>query len=559
MRRPIMKPHDRPESSKRAWFGALWCLVALVCWSSPALGQDDGVLVTFHGGTDRADAFDLIEDNGDVTVSEQGQLTLLGDEFGLEVISDFKLLPNGSNLLAGVGGRGVVITDSGAETEFIFGPEDSMPRSSSASVMVYAAPGEPGRILLTDSNTSQLLVFEPEDRQLVWQSGFSLSGSNGLFADAIAMPNSRVVAGIEYTSLGLSALDVIEFTPGPTGTTLRRITNREHANGPSSQVEVPGLHPLRDILGLPNGHILAATDERLYEIDLEGNVQWMTQIIGRSGIQGDISSVALMPSGRIAVSTLEAGQWTRPHPNHRVHWLARGALASGEVDVVATSPSLRRAPSGLETKGGHGGSGTFGYRPGLDRQAEGQLADLSVARPLDFARSEYTLRDSVAGSILVRNDGDQPLYLSQIQVRAVAGECDATSEDSPVPLFDSRFVELAPGGLFDLRGTLEIEDQLTLGRWCAQTYATDGEGNSAEVGAPAYFEVVEESADGGRVVVRDVGFWEADAFDAGRGANDPVDPPGGGCCSHTVHDESPVDLAFAFGLLAVGAVLVRRY
>jgi hypothetical protein len=373
------------------------------------------------------------------------------------------------------------------------------------------------------------------------------------------MPNGRVVAGIEYTSLGLSAMDVIEFTPGPTGTTLRRITNRQHANGPSTQIVVPGLHPIRDVLGLPSGNVLVATDERLYEIDLEGNVQWMTQIVGRAGIQGELSSIALMPSGRVAVATLEAGEWTQPHPNHRVHWLSRTELENGEADLVASTASLRRAPSGLETRGGHGGSGTFGFRPGLDRQSSGELSDLSVARPLDFARDEYTLRDDVAGSVLVRNDGDEPLFISRIQVRAAAGECDSASDDPPVGLFDGQFVELAPGGLFDLRGSRAIQDHLSLGRWCAQTYATDGEGNTAEIGEPAYFEVVEQSADGGgSVVVRDVGFWEADAFDGNSGSSNPIDPPGGGCCSHSVHQKSPLNSVFWLGILSFAVFLVRR-
>lgn len=539
-------------------------LLALVALAFALLGPtaasaQDGVLITYHGGTSGADAFNLVEQEGEVTVSEQGQRQLIGDDLGLQVINDHKVLPDGSNLLAGIGGRGVVMTDASAQTEFVFAPADTYPRSSSASVMVYAAPGDPGRILFTDSNTSRLLLIEPEDRDIVWQTGVQLPGSTSLFADAIAMPGNRVVSAVEFTSLGVSGLDVFEFRPGPTATLMRRLTNREHANGPSTQIEVPGMHPVRDVLGLPSGNILVATDERLYELDLGGRIQWETQITGRADIQGDMWSIALMPSGRVAVATLEAGEWTRPHPNHRVHWLDRGALESGEVEVVASTPSLRRAPSGIETRGGHGGSGTFGYRPGLDAQTSGELADLGIARPLEFSQEEFAPRDTVSGSILVRNDGDDTVFVSQIEVVAVPGECGASDGTAPTSLFDGRFVELQPGDLFDLRGGIEAEDQLALGRWCAQTLATDSDGTTVELGQPAYFEIVEPSADGGgSVVVRDVGFWEADAFNAGRDDGPVIDPPGGGCCSHTVHHKATLRIALLVCVLLVGAAGLRR-
>jgi hypothetical protein len=540
----------------RAWLAFTLAALAL-CWSAPGSAQD-GVQITFHGGTSRADVYQLIEDDGDFSVSEQGQRQLIADDIGLQVINDHKLLPDGSNLLAGVGGRGVVITDASGETNFILAPSDTYPRSTSASVIIYAAPGEPGRILLSESNTTRLLLIEPGDRQIVWQSGFQLPGASGYFADAIAMPRNRVVSGIEYTNLGLSAIDVIEFTPGPTGTVLRRITNREHANGPQNQVELEGLHPVRDVLGLPNGHILAATDERLYEIDLGGRLQWSTQVTGRAEINGEIWSIALMPSGRVAVATVEPGEWTQPHPNHRVHWLARAPLESGTVEVVGTTPSLRRAPASIETDGGHGGSGTFGYRPGLDPIGEGTLADLGVARPLDFNQDEYTIEDAVSGSILVRNDGEDTVYVPEIRVRAVPGECGAANDEPPVTLFDGRFVELQPGSLFDLRGARQADEGLSLGRWCAQTIATDSDGASVPIGDPAYFEIVEPSADGGgSVTVRDVGFWEADAFNARRDNSPPANPPGGGCCSHSVHERTPGRVVLT-GMLLLVLGLARR-
>lgn len=555
--------------------------------TSARADEGDALLVLPTGPARNAQVLGLSDASGETQVVDLGEHRLLDAAIGAAPIRDLKILPDGRNLLTDVGGRGVLISNADGQAEFsLSGPGERL-RISSASVSAYAAPGEVARLLITDSNRSQAFVIDPRnpDARLAWIQGFSLPGSRADFVEAIALPEQRAAVAVNWTTLGISAIDIYETQSGAPNTRLRRLAGATQPNQPSDSEIVPDIKNLRDVMGLPNGNLLVTTQFTLFEMSLEGVINWKVTLgQGASGLggasdnqstdaagdaatttlSGEFSSATLLPSGRIALATLQPGVWTAPHINHRVYWLSASALENSEIQVVARSEALDFAPAHIESRTGNGASGSFGFRPGLDVGDSGPLSDLEATRELSLSQPNYTIGELIRGFADLENTGSDPVALSRLTVLINAGACGAQT-DTSIALYEGVALEIAPQETFLVRGNREVDAAFSPGRWCARLHAQNSLGDRVELGAPVGFDILEPGADSGSTIdIEDLEFWGA--ADAGNSPQDTSGPEvpqpdvNEGCgCASTPAGTSPTRLpGGAIALFVLGAMSWMR-
>lgn len=534
----------------------------------PAWAQaDDTLLVLPTGPTRDAQILGLVEADGQPSPVVLGQHRLLENAIGAAPIRDLKILPDGQNLVSDVDGRGVLITDALGQAQFSLDAPGARLLISSASVSAYAAPGEVARLLITDSNRSQAFVMDPRNpgAPLSWIRGFALPGARAEFVDAIALPGQRSALAINWASLGVSAIDIYETRSGSPMTPIRRIAGATHPNQPEETVLIPQVAQLRDIMGLPNRNLLITTRTMLFEMDLQGDIKWQITLgQGGANMQGEFAAATLLPSGRIALATVQPGVWTAPHVNHRVYWLSPSALERSEVEVIAQSQPLTFAPRGLEARAGHGASGSFGFMPGLQADQSGPLSDLSLSRQLRLNKDDFVPGEMIHISADLENTGTEPVILSNINIMMSLGACGAQTELS-LTLVDAVTVEILAGESFAVRGNRAVDDTVVPGRWCARLHVQDGRGERAELGAPVEFEVLEGSGDSGSTIdTEDLEFWpgpdDLEDPDDDPGERPPTGRPGGddeGCGCASPGGGRPGHLPG--GLLALGALAAVRW
>lgn len=543
--------------------GSLLSSLALTCGllavGAPAVAED-GVAIVPNGGATHARVFDLDTSGAEVRVRDQGRRPLVGDGVGPVAIRDLKILPDNTNLLSDVDGRGVVISEPDGAFSYAFAAPQDRPRVSSASVTAYAGIGQPTRILATDSNRSLAFVVDPQNDEWVWQQSFSMPGARATFSQAIALPSQRAAIGVSWLAMGLSAIDIYAVQSGEPTELVRRLASALHADPPEETEIVAELAALRDLMGLPNGNLLVTTRFLLSEITTEGDVVWSVDIGDSAELKGEFASARLMPSGRIAVATYEPGIWTSPHEHHRVHWLSASELEAERIEVVATSSALEAAPARIEVADGHGGSGTFGYRPGIDSPGNGTIGDLALAGGPSFNTTEYAHSDWMFTSAVLENTGTETATIARASIVATPGACGAGNAASRT-LIESTAVDIAAGESFEVRDSLEIDDSFAVGHWCAKVQVQNASGASVEFDATGTFDVVESTGgDSSTVIVRDLGHSSTDAADAGFDASSPDVRPGpeSGCaCSSLNHAGTPGSLGAVsvswLGLLLIGA------
>lgn len=550
--------------------------IAALIFTTPLLfpmdaRADDDVLVLPTGPTRHAQILGLTEANSQPVSVDLGQYQLLNAAIGAAPIRDLKILPGGQSLLSDVDGRGVLIADSLGQAEFSLDAPGARLRITSASVSAYAAPGEVARLLITDSNRSQAFVIDPRDpdERISWVRGFSLPGARADFVDAIALPGQRSAIAINWTTLGVSAIDIYKTQSGNPQSEIRRLAGAVHPNQPEDMEIIPEIEHLRAIMGLANGNLLVTTQYALFEMDLEGKIKWKITLgqdaVDLNGdalnLRGEFSDSTILPSGRIAVSTLQPGVWTSPHINHRVYWLSPSALENSEIEVIARSEALGFAPFRIEARDGHGASGSFGFRPGLGSENSGPLGDLKLSSELRLDQADYVDREIIRASADVQNTGASTVSLSSVIVLANSGACGAQTETS-IPLVEVVAVEIPAGETFSVRSHRAVDAAFTPGRWCARMHAQNGLGERVELGTAVGFDIREPAGDSGSTVdIEDLDFWPGSP----DGDDPDTDPPpadfptlddAAGCgCASSQGAAKPNSLpAGAFAFLMVGAL-----
>jgi hypothetical protein len=535
--------------------------ISLVMALEGSAVADDSLVVLPTGGVTDGFVYDLdtTDSEAGAQVRDLGRRQLVDSQLGPVAVRDLKILPNNANLLSDVDGRGVAITGPDAAFRYTFAPAGDRPRVTSASVTAYAAPGEPARVLVTDSNRSLAFVVDPTEETMVWQKSFALSGARATFANAIALPQDRAAFGVNWASLGVSAIDIYQTRSGEPTDFVQRLASADDVQFPAGTVVVPEIDGLRDVMGLPSGNLLVTTRYALTEVTPGGDVLWTIDVGQTTELRGEFASATLLSSGRIALATYEPGVWTNPHTNHRVHWLSASALENSEVDIVASSSALSFAPARLEVAAGHGGSGTFGFRPGLDTTGTGDLEDLVLSSELALDAQVYRRGERIWGAASIRNDGADTVDVSRASIVVSDGACGATSSVAKT-LDDLAALEIDPGETVDLQGQRQIDQSFPNGRWCAQVKARDASGASVNLGAPVTFDISEGGTDTGSTVeIRDLGHQTADAADVGLS---DVETPGGeepeAGCACSASGRSFGGSWLVLFVLGLGVLLRRR-
>ncbi len=545
-----MRDHHFIKSTLFQIIAIVW-LLAL----TPAAFAADPVVVVPTGAATHAPIFDLDTSADPAQVREQGQRRLVTSSIESVAFRDLKILPDGSNLLADVGARGVAITDSDGALTYTLASAGDRPRITSASVLAYAAPGEPTRILLTDSNRSQVMVVEPGADTPHWTTSLSLPSARAEFAQAIALGGNRAAVAVNWPVLQMSGIVLYEVQAGQPQREIRRLVSFDHGPAESELVVVPELEGIRDIMGLPNGNLLVTTRYSLLELGAEGSVIWEVDIGDSDALRGEFASARLVESGDVAVATFEPGVWTNPHTNHRVHWLSRSDLEGGALEPLATSPALSFAPMRVEPADGHGGSGTFGYRPGLDAGG-GALDSLAMIRDLELNNDAFRLDQTIRASASIENTGADELWLTRLAIVLVPGAC-GTDGGLPITLFEANAVELGPGETYEIFGQRRVDEAFTLGRWCASLRAETAAGESARLGPPVEFEILNPAAPSESIIeVDDLDFSTADSTDPDPDPDSDAEsgPGDEGCGCTSMPAGPPAGLL----LFMAGGLLLRR-
>lgn len=510
------------------------CAAFVLCLCLPnsaAAQNEDAVAILSNGGVETARLYDLDATQTLLRVVDRGERRIVDAALGPVVVRDLKILPDESHLLADVEGRGFTITEDDGAFSYAFAPAFELPRVTSATVTAYATAAQPARVLITDSNRSLAQVVDPSTDEVGWQRSFSIPGARASFAQAVALPESRIAIAINWPGVMLSGIDIFSARGGAPDQQVRRLASSDDPSNPPQTVVVPDLAEIRDVMGLADGNLLVTMPFALAEIDQDGQIVWSVDITSSLDINGEFASARLLPSGRVAVATFQPGVWTTPHPNHRVHWLALADLEAGTLEPLATTPTLGAAPARVEPLAGHGGSGTFGYQPQLVPPSSGDLDALTLDPDLSLDAASYSLGDPLRATARLANTSDDAVFVPRTLIVATPGACGSTAQ-TEVVLFDVTDIEVAAGESYGIGSSTDLDARFFEGRWCMEVLL-EGVDEVARPGTPVEFDVMAGGSDGSSVTVRDLGYWGGDAADAGGSdGGQPLDDPEPGCaCS----------------------------
>ena len=500
---------------------ALISLIVLIVTSAAhpvALAQsDDAVVVLGVGGVDTVAMFDVAREPEPRSI-RLGTQRILPVELGPATIADIKILPDGSALLADVGGRGAAITSpDGATLTFELDPLRRYLNVDSVSVATYFAPGTPSLILVGDSSSSSVSIRGAESGDIAWFRSMRLATSPATIVQAITMPGNRVAIAVEWPFIGVWG---IEVATTDTGELVASFVSEIHGEAAADAVVIPEIELLRELVGLPNGNLLVTTAHDVLEIALDGSIVARFSIGDYAEMNGELASARRLASGDIAVATFQPGEWVRPHTNHRVHWL------DGQTGALfATSEALTRAPLRVEPAAGSGGTGTFGFDGGLDQIQQGDPTAISLAA-LDAEPLKVAVGATLRTSATITNHGEFPVGLATLVIRGSVGACT----DEPQDDFDfatRSSVALQPMGSFSLTDRVAIDARFGVGPWCLYVEGLDRQSVWRQYGESLEIEVV-EATDGPQSVIEVTPLPFGTASDVGVDA----DPDAGAGLEH---------------------------
>lgn len=507
--------------SRRVAFLAAFLTVWLgaCAWAT----ADDSVAILLHGGVSEAPTYALSDD--EPPRAQRGEpLALLDDSVGLSLVRDLKVLPDSGHLLSDVSGRGVVRTDADGAPTFVLDEDAERGRVDSASVLAYAAPGAPARVLVGETGPSEATVVDISRGETVWNERYTYSGVSPAFLRVIALPPDRAAIAASWPDSQLAAIDLYEVEAGYPQQKLRRFANVDHeTDGADTEVvEIDLLDGLRDIKGLADGNLLVTTRTSLLELEPDGRVVWSVDIADADDVRGELATALTLSSGDVAVATFEPGVWTNQHRHHRVHWLSMEELEEERLEVIASTPPLEAAPAGLDRATGHGGSGSADFEPGLGSDG-GEPNRLTLDEPISLNANEVERRDDLWSKVTVAYDGDEPLWLRRIGIEARPGSCaDDTADDEDdervVVLAEEFALSLQTGQTYEVIGERAVDADFSLGVWCASVRASlDGE-TVFQIGEGVDFEVIAPT-EGGTADRRDLDYREPGDEPEGDGSN----------------------------------------
>ncbi len=449
-------------------------LVCLALLTMPApLHAEDAVLIVPHGGVRELPALEIIEDQVDAwRVTQAPSLELLGEDEPLDVFSDVKVLPNQTALVSGfeqlARAQAVLVDPGQSSSQLIWQADNGFSNVNSISVALSFTPGDPSRILLTDSNASLVQIWDRDQQTFVWRQSVFVQGARAFIVQAIALPGNRIVSASNWPAISVGGVDVFNLTPEPDELATYRIASQTYPGAPDTLRIQPALQDVRDVVALDAETLLVTTINKIFTMNLEGELGWQLDKSALEGVQGEFASARVLPSGRIALATFEPGQWIAPHPNHRIHWFEQGADTNTPPTLLISSSPLDRAPKKLASAQSTGGTGTLGYEGNFEGGGgEGDVEAITLSSLLSLSSDRVAPGESLNASITFSNPTTNPITPKRLAVRGVPGSNCQLGLISGSSLIESELEpRINPLGVYVLEGSWPVTEQTVSGTWC---------------------------------------------------------------------------------------------
>lgn len=441
-------------------------LLGALASSAPAQAEDS-VIILYEGGVQTLDVLEIEEGVGaSFDVIDRGVLQIIPRDAQPVTLVDVKVLRDDRILLSGLSNSGVAVWDSQTEElEYVWRPSSNVSQVESASVATYTPSGTPQRLLLADSAPSTVQIWDQLTQKFTWRRALFLPGARARFTQAILLPDARVAVATNWVQPGIVGIDVIELRDpeGDDTPAHIRIANRDHDGGPPELIVQRLLDEVRELIALDSETFLVTTPHNILAMKHDGTIDWRIDITADPELGGEFASARAFTSGRIAVATFEPGRWVDPHPNHRLHWYD---IIDNVPTRIATSAALERAVRRVEPRAGTGGTGTVGFESTLEISADGELADVQIDRALSLSRDLVRQGQQLEGSVQFANTSERGVEAAKVAVLAVPdANCFPTGDIQT--LFEQEDVIIEPLALFELTGSITIDEGFASTTWCA--------------------------------------------------------------------------------------------
>lgn len=484
----------RRASSALSALAAL-TLLSLATQTAHAQSQD-ATLVLSHGGVEQLDIIDLIQaPQGQPQLLDLGQLRIFSAQEGPKTLEDLRTLPDGRVLLGGISKRGVIIVDplDLDNPQPLYQSPDTFSQLSTIAVANYGAFGTPTRVIFADSRSAIISIYDTQDAAVVRREGVFINGGRASFAQSILMPQNRLASATNWSALGIYAIDILDLG-AQGGPSLTRFSNTTHADQPAQTFTRDFIQELRDLIALDADTLLVTTRFSVFAMTTSGELLWRLNVEEDEALSGELASARVTPGGKLVIASFEPGQWTQPHPNHRIHWFALSEDPKTPPTRITQTGPLSRAPRRIEPYHSTGGTGTLGYTAGLDTLPSGEVSQLSIKTALAFTGVRLRPDDTVDASVTFINEGQSAIGVKQLAIVATEGtRCD----DPTLPLntlisSGPRIIE--PGAEYALKDQLSYDQASPFkkpGTWCAQAAAQDADGQWFTFGQEVLLDIVE--------------------------------------------------------------------
>lgn len=528
-------------------------LSLLIILGLPAMtwAQSNAVIIVPFGPTQKLPTRDL-DANQKVISLGAHRVVPLGEDVQ---ISDIKILPDGSHLLANVSGRGFAISDKNGNYRYEFDKQKRVPSIRTASVANYFSPGEPSTIAVADSASQFAFLKDLSSDQIIWVQNLREENTPGDIVEILVQPENKITLAINYPSLNLSFIETFIVSQPPQASF--RLANRAHATQPENTVLLPELKNIREVMVLANGSYLITSALHLMNVSKIGEPIWKISIGDLPKLGGEFSSARMLPTGLIAISTYQPGAWTQPHTYHRVHWFDPNTQL-----IVASSDVFSSAPIRVEPLGGHGGTGSFGFEAGLNDIGKGDAKKIELTQ-LNVSPTKIAVGDRIAHSFSLKNNDLFLVGLKSAKLWANPESCQALQAlqalaEGRVLLNQATNLTINPTGIFRLAKESIISSTFKSGNWCINVELIDLFDQSFFLEKTIEFSIREKSSQSTSTTqVSELPFHEgiADVENDGSSENSNIRfIDEGGCCS-SVSKKHPT-LIFIFPIL--GLLFWRR-
>ncbi len=441
--------------------------------TSASVYADDGVLILPHGGTRALYSYEILPSSTSWTVQRRADTPIIPSSMSEDILSDIKVLPDQSILVAGFqqAPQDIIVRSEDAALTTLWTANNTFSTISAASVATASAPGSISRLLVADSNTSLIQLWDTSQELYLWRQSVSLSNTRSTFIQAIAMPENRIATASYSSSQNAWVIDIFNLSPEDEQPARFKLSSSPFASLTNADTVLGELSNLQDIFAIDASHLLVTTTSSLLLLDIdERNITWQIHTSDYAALNGQFSSATITPSGRIILASFEPGKWTEPHPNHQLHWFSLTASIDEKPQLIASSTALDRAPKRITSAQSTGGTGTLNFE-GHSSSGTGQNSDIDAIIPgsvIDLNLTTIKQGQTFDATAYFSNPTNEVIVPPKLAIRGFMGSnCQAGAALLSFTLIESTpNPTISPLGLFALEGNYTVADDANPGTWC---------------------------------------------------------------------------------------------